>query len=73
MIRRTFEPGARVEIHQKDLELALSAARTMGLSLPGTANAQQLFNACRANGGAKWDHSAMVKALEMLAAHQVAG
>jgi 2-hydroxy-3-oxopropionate reductase len=72
MIRRTFEPGARVEIHQKDLELALTGARAMGLSLPGTANAQQLFNACRANGGAKWDHSAMVKALELLAAHPVA-
>ena len=72
MIRRTFEPGGRIEIHQKDLELALSAARTLGLSLPGTANAQQLFNACRANGGAKWDHSAMVKALELLAGHQVA-
>lgn len=72
MIKRNFEPGARVELHQKDLELALSGARAMGISLPGTANAQQLFNACKAAGGSKWDHSSMVKALEMLAGHAIA-
>ena len=73
MIERNFEPGARVELHQKDLENALSGARALGLALPGTANAQQLFNACKANGGARWDHSAMVKALELLAGQPVAG
>jgi 2-hydroxy-3-oxopropionate reductase len=67
MIERRFEPGARIELHQKDLENALAGARAMGLSLPGTANAQQLFNACRAHGGAGWDHSAMIRALELLA------
>jgi 2-hydroxy-3-oxopropionate reductase len=71
MIDRNFEPGARVELHQKDLENALSGARALGLALPGTANAQQLFNACKANGGARWDHSAMVKALELLAGQPV--
>ncbi len=71
MIERNFEPGARVELHQKDLENALSGARAMGLSLPGTANAQQLFNACVAQGGARWDHSAMLKALELLAGQTV--
>ena len=73
MVKRTFDPGFRIELHQKDLALALSAARRMGLSLPNTATAQELFNACRAHGGARWDHSAMVKALEMLANHAVAG
>jgi 2-hydroxy-3-oxopropionate reductase len=73
MIERNFEPGARVELHQKDLENALAGARAMGLSLPGTANAQQLFNACKAHGGARWDHSAMLKALELLAGKAVAG
>ena len=72
MIKRTFDPGFRIELHQKDLNLALSGARALGLSLPNTATAQELFNACRANGGAAWDHSAMVKALEMLAKHDVA-
>jgi len=72
MIKRTFDPGFRIELHQKDLSLALSNARAMGMSLPNTATAQELFNACRAHGGAKWDHSAMVRALEGMANHEVA-
>ena len=72
MVKRTFDPGFRIALHQKDLNLALSNARMMGLSLPNTATAQELFNACAANGGGAWDHSAMVKALEMLAKHNVA-
>jgi 2-hydroxy-3-oxopropionate reductase len=71
MIKRTFDPGFRIELHQKDLGLALAGARALGLSLPNTAGAQELFNACAANGGAKWDHSAMVRALERLANHEV--
>jgi len=72
MIKQTFDPGFRIELHQKDLALALSSARAMGVSLPNTATAQELFNACTANGGAAWDHSAMVRALELMAAHEVA-
>ena len=72
MIKRTFEPGFRIELHQKDLNLALSTARGLGVSLPNTATAQELFNSCQAHGGGKWDHSAMVKALETLANHPVA-
>ncbi|KAA0121437.1 2-hydroxy-3-oxopropionate reductase [Methylobacterium sp. P1-11] len=71
MIERTFDPGFRIGLHQKDLNLALDNARTLGLSLPATALAQQLFSACVAQGGAGWDHSAMVKALEALANHAV--
>jgi 2-hydroxy-3-oxopropionate reductase len=71
MITRTFNPGFRIELHQKDLNLALSAARALQMSLPHTASVQQLFNACQAHGGAKWDHSALVKALEDMAAHEV--
>ena len=72
MIKRTFDPGFRIKLHQKDLNLALSAARQLGLSLPNTATAQELFNACAAHGGEGWDHSAMVKALELLAGHDIA-
>ncbi len=71
MVRRSFEPGFRIELHQKDLNLALTAARQVGLSLPNTATAQQLFNACSARGGAGWDHSAMVRVLELLANHEI--
>jgi 2-hydroxy-3-oxopropionate reductase len=72
MIKRTFNPGFRIALHQKDLNLALESARSLGMALPSTALAQQLFNACAAQGGLVWDHSAMVKALEMLAGHTVA-
>jgi len=71
MISRNFEPGFRVALHQKDLNLALSAARELGISLPATATCQQLFNAVAAAGGAASDHSAMVRALETLAAHEI--
>jgi 2-hydroxy-3-oxopropionate reductase len=71
MINRTFNPGFRIELHQKDLNLALSSARALGVSLPNTATAQELFNACTAHGGKAWDHSAMVRALEKLANFEV--
>jgi 2-hydroxy-3-oxopropionate reductase len=72
MIKRTFNPGFRIELHQKDLNLALSSARALALSLPNTATTQQLFSACVAQGGGGWDHSAIVRALEVLADHPVA-
>lgn len=72
MIKRTFEPGFRIALHQKDLNLALSGARALGLSLPNTATAQELFNACAAHDWSNLDHSALVKALEALADHEVA-
>ncbi|WP_429466353.1 2-hydroxy-3-oxopropionate reductase [Paraburkholderia sp. WSM4175] len=71
MTRRTFDPGFRIELHQKDLNLALSTAQALGVSLPNTATCQALFNACVAHGGKAWDHSAMVRALEVLANHEI--
>jgi 2-hydroxy-3-oxopropionate reductase len=72
MIKRTFQPGFRIELHQKDLNLALEGARSLGVALPNTSTTQQLFNACAANGGAKDDHAGLVKALEIMAGHTVA-
>ncbi len=71
MVKRQFQPGFRIGLHQKDLNLALSSARQIGVSLPNTATAQELFNACVAHGGEAWDHSAMVRALEKLANHEI--
>lgn len=71
MVKRTFEPGFRISLHQKDLNLALTAARQMQISLPNTATAQELFNACAAHGGSNWDHSALIKALEKLANFEI--
>ncbi|MDE2413570.1 MAG: 2-hydroxy-3-oxopropionate reductase [Comamonadaceae bacterium] len=72
MIKRTFAPGFRIRLHQKDLNLALQGARELGVALPQTAGAAQLMQACAANGMADLDHSALVKALELMAAHEVA-
>ncbi|WP_068639141.1 2-hydroxy-3-oxopropionate reductase [Thauera butanivorans] len=71
MVKRTFDPGFRIELHQKDLNLALTTARQLGVSLPNTATAQELFNACAAHGGKAWDHSAMVRALEKMANFEI--
>jgi len=73
MVKRNFDPGFRIELHQKDLNLALQGAKQLQISLPNTATCQELFNACAANGGAAWDHSGMVRALEMLANFEVGG
>jgi 2-hydroxy-3-oxopropionate reductase len=71
MIKRTFAPGFRIALHQKDLNLALSTARELGVSLPNTATAQELFNSCAAHGCEAWDHSGMVKALEKMANFEI--
>jgi len=73
MIQRTFNPGFRIELHQKDLNLALEGAKALCLSLPHTASAAQLMNSCVALGGAAWDHSGLVRALETAANFQIAG
>ena len=72
MIKRTFNPGFRIKLHQKDLNLALQGAREIGVALPQTAGAAQLMQVCAANGMADLDHSALVRALETMANHQVA-
>ncbi len=71
MLKRTFNPGFRIALHQKDLNLALQNARKLGLSLPATALCQELFNACAADGGASWDHSGLVKILEKMANFEI--
>ncbi len=71
MIKRTFNPGFRIALHQKDLGLALAGAKELGVALPQTANAAQLMQSCAALGHGQLDHSALVKALENMAQHAV--
>ena len=72
MVKRTFNTGFRIGLHQKDLGLALQGARELGVALPQTAGAAQLMQVCAANGWQDLDHSALVKALEVMASHEVA-
>jgi 2-hydroxy-3-oxopropionate reductase len=72
MVKRTFNPGFRIALHQKDLNLALQGAKTLKMALPQTASAAQLMAACAALGYDQSDHSALVKSIEALANHKVA-
>ena len=72
MVKRTFDPGFRIRLHQKDLGLALQGARELGVALPQTAGAAQLMQVCAANGMQDLDHSALVRSLEIMANHTVA-
>ena len=72
MIKRSFDPGFRIELHQKDLNLALQGAKTLGVSLPNTAMVQELMNACAANGMSGLDHSALCRATELMSNHEIA-
>jgi 2-hydroxy-3-oxopropionate reductase len=67
MIKRAFQPGFKIKLHKKDLDIALKTGRDLGVSLPNTATTQELFTAAAAYGGIDLDHSAMVQALEKLA------
>ncbi len=71
MLKRNFDPGFRIRLHQKDLNLALSSARDIGVALPNTAVAQQMFASVSAHGGADLDHSALVQAIEGLAGFSI--
>ena len=71
MLTRNFAPGFRIRLHQKDLNLALSAARDLSLALPNTALAQQMFSAVAAEDRAELDHSALVQAIEKLSGTKI--
>ena len=71
MLNRTFNPGFKISLHQKDLNLALQSAKALALNLPNTATCQELFNTCAANGGSELDHSSLVQALELMANHKI--
>jgi 2-hydroxy-3-oxopropionate reductase len=72
MVKRTFAPGFRIALHQKDLNLALQGAKSLGVSLPNTAVVQELMNSCAAHGLAQLDHSALCQAIERMSNHAIA-
>lgn len=73
MVKGTFDPGFRISLHQKDLNLALTGAKQLGLELPNTARTQELFGDCAEMDGSNWDHSALIKAIEKLGNHNIRG
>ena len=71
MIKRTFAPGFRVCLHQKDLNLALQSARSLNLNLPGTSLVAEMLNTVAAQGGSDLDHSSLITALELMGNHKI--
>lgn len=72
MVKRTFAPGFRIALHQKDLNLALQGARSLGVALPNTAVVQELMNSCAAHGLGQLDHAALCQAIERMSNHPIA-
>ncbi len=71
MLERNFKPGFRVRLHQKDLNIALSTGKALGVPLPATAVVQEAFTALRGLDRSDWDHSALVTLIEELAKVEV--
>lgn len=71
MLERNFTPGGKVRLHKKDTEIAVEAARELGMYLPGNALLSQLWNSVAAMGGLDWDHASIVKCLEALSNTEV--
>jgi 2-hydroxy-3-oxopropionate reductase len=66
-----FEPGFRIELHHKDLGIALAAGREYGVALPVTAIVDQMFEVSKARGRGDRDHSALLTLLEEAAQHEI--
>jgi len=71
MLERNFEPGGKVRLHKKDIEIVMSVAKELGMYLPGTSLISHLWNAVAAQGGLDWDHSSMLKVLELMSRTEV--
>jgi 2-hydroxy-3-oxopropionate reductase len=71
MLAREFKPGFRIDLHHKDMGIALATARTAGVSLPVTGVVAQLMAAARANGHGSLDHSALLNVIEQLSGRDV--
>lgn len=73
MLERNFAQSFRVELQQKDLGLAVDAAKELGMVLPNATNTWHLYNGCLAHGDGKADHIAILKVLESMANHVLEG
>jgi 2-hydroxy-3-oxopropionate reductase len=72
-LEHDFTPGFKVDLHHKDLEIALAAAGEADVPLPLTAEVQQMFRQLRAAGHGGEDDSALLRIAEAAAAHRLRG
>ncbi len=72
MVSHQFAPGFRVNLHRKDLGIAMATAKENGVPLPVTALVSQLYDTLAATGSGDLDHSALVTVVEKLAGYSIA-
>ena len=70
-LNHDFAPGFRIDLHHKDLGIALAAGREYGVPLPVTALLDQMLQALRQKGQGGKDHSGILTHLEDLAQHEI--
>ena len=70
-LRHDFAPGFRIDLHHKDLGIALAAGREYAVSLPVTALVDQMLQALRVAGHGSEDHSALLRVIEDWAGHEI--
>ena len=70
MLARSFQPGFRIELHDKDLGIVTSAAREAGVVIPLGAVVAQLMAAAKANGDGGLDHSALLRGVLRLSGRE---
>jgi 2-hydroxy-3-oxopropionate reductase len=71
LLSHAFDPGFRIELHHKDLGIALAAGREYGVALPVTALVDQMLLSIRRKGFGGEDHSALLRVIEDLSQHEI--
>jgi 2-hydroxy-3-oxopropionate reductase len=66
MLARSFQPGFRIALHDKDMGIVTAAARQAGVAIPVGALVGQLLGAVNAQGDGNLDHSALLGLVEQL-------
>jgi 2-hydroxy-3-oxopropionate reductase len=70
-LQHAFQPGFKIDLHYKDLNLIMESAEKLGVPLPATALVRELFSALRVKGRGQMDHSGVITLLEELAGVKV--
>jgi 2-hydroxy-3-oxopropionate reductase len=71
MLGHSFDPGFRIELHHKDLGIALAAGREYGVTLPVTAIVDQMLETLKMRGKGDRDHSAILTLIEESSGHEI--
>jgi 3-hydroxyisobutyrate dehydrogenase len=71
MVDNHFDHGFAVDWMRKDLDIALTQADAMGLSLPVTALVDQFYAEVQQLGGGRWDTSSLIQRFRRMNGEEV--